>query len=418
MIGNLDSKHWLHMALLFGWLVMCIACGENSGASDSPDRLRSTPPDPSTETAGRTPKTAALDYHPRTPEDRQEPGTIEVPPSSTQAPQNRWVIVAVGDLLFHGRLQRQAYGHADGFRSVFADYKDVLSEADITYGNLEGTIATGLTRTGPTPRDPGLKFDGRVYTGYPTFNYHARLGTDLAHLGFDVLSTANNHSLDRKHAGLLATLKALHSEGLRTTGTRSGSDEPWHALVELPGLRVAFLACTERSNIASKKPESLLRCGKGAKVAHLIQGLSDDPKIDLVIVTPHWGQEFSSQPNSMQEELAQMWVNAGAQIVVGSHPHVLQPGRWIRNTKGARAYVAYSLGNFCSGMDRINRRLTVALELHVERGSDGRVALQEVRPIPGRMHLSSQPYRVERLDSAGHELKLRTEILGLFKDVH
>ena len=106
-------------------------------------------------------------------------------------------IAAVGDVLLHGPLQKQAYAARDAHHSLWKNVEPLLSRADLTYGNLEGPCADGMTTSGTAP-DPGKVFDQRVYSSYPQFNYHPSLIDSLKESGFDVVSTANNHALDRR----------------------------------------------------------------------------------------------------------------------------------------------------------------------------------------------------------------------------
>ena len=357
-----------------------------------------------------------METHPRdkAPSPTAETTTASAQDTESQPQTNqggRWVIAMVGDLLFHKRLQRQAYRARRGFLTIFEEFLPSLRAADITYGNLEGTIAPELTRLGRRVPGVGRTYDGVVYTAFPTFNYHRRLAKDLADAGFDVVSTANNHGWDRRLPGALATLKELASQGVAATGTRASHSAPWHVIVERNGLRAAFIACAERSNLTPEVEGHLLMCGDGATVAARITELVARSDVDVVLVTPHWGLQYRSTPTATQQALGRRWIEAGATVVAGAHPHVLQPGEWVTRRDGSRGYIAYSLGNFCSTMNRVPRRLTALLEVHLERQQNGDVALKHVTPIPGRMRLGHVPLQVlnlnERRRGEAHRQRVR-----------
>ncbi len=130
-------------------------------------------------------------------------------------------ITAVGDVLLHSPLQRRGYGDGDGFRGIWRVMEPFFRAADIAYANLEGPVAPGMTRGFTQSRDPGPVFDGRVHTSYPLFNYHPRVISDLKNAGINLVSTANNHALDRGSRGANLTIQALKAAKLAYMGTIS-----------------------------------------------------------------------------------------------------------------------------------------------------------------------------------------------------
>src|SRR5262245_7726551 len=148
-------------------------------------------------------------------------------------PGPRAIIAAVGDVLVHPELQRQAFRARDRYRVLWNGVEDLLARADVTYANLEGPTARGITRDFELVDDPGPRFDNRVYTGYALFNYHPALIEALGRSGVDLVSTANNHALDRGPLGIDRTIDALDEAGMNHTGThREGEDGAWHTVTE------------------------------------------------------------------------------------------------------------------------------------------------------------------------------------------
>ncbi len=281
--------------------------------------------------------------------------------------QDRIVVAAVGDLLMHRELQQQAMAAPDGFGELWTGVADVLAAADVTVANLEGPAAFGLARDGREHRDPGLVFDDIVYTGWNRFNINPSIAGDLRASGFDLVSTANNHALDRGALGIDRTLDALDAAGLAHTGTRrQGSLAPWHTVTWTGGVQIAWLACATHTNHLPDPRRQVLRCSAAEAI---VSDLSR--RVDAVIVTPHWGAEYVARPNGKQRRLARRWLEAGATAVIGSHPHVLQPAARHRTRDGRDGYVLYSLGNFVSHQRQLPRRTSVVAVLTLSRDAGG-----------------------------------------------
>lgn len=248
----------------------------------------------------------------------------------------RLTLVAVGDLLMHHDVKRAAAENPGGFQALWADLEPIFKGADLVFGNLETPIA-------PTSGAPGRPF---------VFNAPAELPPALKASGFTLLSTANNHAYDQGSQGVLETLERLESAGLMAVGSgrdRQQAETP--RILERRGLKIAFLAYTDLFNI------DLNREGKGPWVARLRENQASEAvhsarrSADLVIVSLHWGQEYEHHPQARQREIAAKLIEAGADLILGHHPHVLQPLEWIE-VKDRKGAVAFSLGNFISNQDR------------------------------------------------------------------
>lgn len=333
---------------------------------------------------------------------------------------DRLTIAAVGDVLLHGPLQKQAYASDGRFRSLWSSVEDVLGAADVTYANLEGPTAPGVNGSGQAVTDPGPTFDGVVYSSYPMFNYHPSLIDDLRTSGVDVVSTANNHSLDRRALGIDRTVDELRARGLAFTGTRK-RNETWqrYVLTEHKGFRLAWLACTFSTNGVSDSADQVTSCyAERQELLSLVTELSGRNDVDAVIVTPHWGEEYSANPASQEIKLAHDFLDAGATAVLGSHPHVLQPWQKYVTRDGRETVVIYSLGNFVSNQSQLARRSTLAMRLGLTRRSDGSVVVNGVRYVPLHMtHHANGWLSLEALDRTGgngDSRKLTVSMFGLW----
>ncbi|MCA0205675.1 MAG: CapA family protein [Proteobacteria bacterium] len=277
-------------------------------------------------------------------------------------------VAVVGDVLIHQALAVQ--GYARGFGTIWGAAEPWVRRADLAIANLEGPVAPGLTAGGARLPDPGPVFDGRVHTGYPRFNYHRALLQDLARAGFDVVTTANNHALDRGSAGVNATLEALEAAGLDAVGSGAPGGPRWQPLrLRSPAGRLSLLACSFSTNGIADPGRQIARCyddraGLLAAVrAEVASGAG-------VIVLPHWGQEYQTRPDSAQRSLARDLALAGAMAVIGTHPHVPQPWEVLESPLGP-ALIVYSTGNFVAAQPPLERSTAPMVWLELCRGASG-----------------------------------------------
>lgn len=292
-----------------------------------------------------------------------------------------------GDVLLHDFIQAEAASRPEGFALAFAPVAAFLSRAAVTVVNLEGPAARNISPSLREVADPGTLFDGRVYSGFPRFNYHPSIAGVLRDAGVDVIQTANNHAMDRGAIGADLTLSALTEAGLGTTGTYPrGSAASWHHVRQVSGHNVAFLACTFSTNGLRDPANQVLNCYSNTpSIPTLIQSLIALQSVDAVILLPHWGTEYSAYPNARQRRLAQAAADAGAAAIVGAHPHILQPIETLTTRDGRQVPVAYSLGNLISSQWRLERRTGAILYLDLTTNTRGQVVATAPRYLPTRV---------------------------------
>lgn len=290
----------------------------------------------------------------------------------------RITIAAVGDLLFHNALQREALAPKGTYRQFWSALEPVLRGADITYGNLEGPVAEGVSLVGRAMKGIDRRWDGNVYgapRGALNFNYHPSLVGDLKQSGFDVVSTANNHAADRGALGMDRTVEALRSGDLAFTGTRSRGDYPdqrWAVKTRANGFTVAWIACTYSTNGMPDRSAQALNCYRDRdRVMEEVRWNAADPDVDAVILTPHWGIEKSPSPLKSDQEYARAAIGAGASAVIGTHPHVLQGWEKVRAEDGRDGLVVYSTGNFISNQVSDDQRTGIVALLELTRRETG-----------------------------------------------
>ena len=321
-------------------------------------------------------------------------------------------IAAVGDVLLHSPLQQQAYASPEGHHSLWKNVEPLLSRADLTYANLEGPCAEGLATTGESA-DPGKRFDNKVYSSYPQFNYHPSLIGSLKESGIDFVSTANNHALDRRWAGADRTIKNLKEAGLAFAGTKASTDASpsWYTITEAKGVKVAWVACSFSTNGIPDTKSQVLHCYEDkATLLSTIRGLAGRPReVDAIIVTPHWGVEYNHAPEQQEKNLAHEMLDAGATAVFGGHPHVVQPWEKYTTRDGREGFVIYSLGNFVSGQSGVAKSSSEILYVGLTKGTDGKVTVNGVRHMPLQMKQSPS---WTTMPATGDSLALTTKILG------
>lgn len=293
-------------------------------------------------------------------------------------------IAAVGDVLLHRPLQVRAA--KAGFETLWSQATAQLKSADISYANIEGPIAEGVTRGGWIINNAD-SLNPEVYTSYPRFNYPPKLASALKASGIDIVSTANNHTLDRYSLGVDKTIDSLDKAGLPFVGTRKkNSDNDFFQIVKAKGFRLAWIACTQDTNGIKDKNKQVLYCYKKADRRYILDLISKlKGMVDGIVVSPHWGTQYSHTPNRLQKKFAKQILEAGATAIIGSHPHVVQPIKQHKTKDGRKTLVAYSLGNFVSFQGTPKNRSTVILNFALSPGANEKLELCALQYQPAYM---------------------------------
>ncbi len=261
-------------------------------------------------------------------------------PVTTQPPvtEKRVSILAVGDNLIHEAVftdakNRAADGAAYDFVPMYADVAETIAGADVAFINHECPIAGN---------DKGI-------SGYPTFNSPTEAGQALCDVGFDVINLANNHILDKRADGARATVEYVQSLPVTVIGAyRDEADREDLRITEVNGVRIAWLSYFD-ATILGYSPNTtgveIAFMGDEAKIREEIQNAGKNA--DFVIVSAHWGREQYAVTDE-QKRMAALMSEAGADVILGHHSHIIQPVEWHENTDGSRTLIVYSLGNFLS----------------------------------------------------------------------
>ena len=263
-------------------------------------------------------------------------------------------LLFVGDLMQH-QAQINAALRTDSsydYTRCFSLVKERISRADLAIGNLEVTLG------------------GKPYRGYPQFSAPDEFLHAIKDAGFDILTTANNHSLDRRRRGLERTLTLIDSIGLTAVGTYRSEEDRNHRyplIVEKNGIRIALLCATYGTNGIATTPPNIVNSLSRKELANDIQR-ARAMKPNVIIALMHWGTEYQQTPNEEQVELAQWLINQGVDHIIGSHPHVIQPIKMIPHAEYPTQHaVVYSLGNYVSNMSITHGDVGMAVELTIEK---------------------------------------------------
>lgn len=334
-------------------------------------------------------------------------------------------ISAVGDIMVHSTQLSSAYHSkckCHNFHPVFRFVREHLIGSDIAIGNLETTL-------------PG---EAKLFSGYPQFGAPDELIDALKTIGFDILTTSNNHSVDKGSKGIDHTIDTLDKKGIKHLGTYKSLEEFEKnriLLYKVKDISIAFLSYTYGTNGIQIPKEKVVNIIDKPRISEDIQ-LARKQKPDLIIVCFHFGTEYARLPDKFQKEIVDFTIQEGADIILGGHPHVLQPYEleWIKDKYGIKKQrlILYSLGNFVSG--QIKRYTTGGMIFNFkltkkEDAGRSEIFIQDLGYIPVFVYVSNDKtgfqynlLPVEKFLKNDQELKLTANahksMLEFYKDTN
>lgn len=301
----------------------------------------------------------------------------EMPIEVVDVPEDSFAtIVSFGDTLCHKPLFNAAYNKKIGiydFSPMFKYVEKYFKNSTINIGNCESPMA-------------GAE---KGYSGYPRFNAPEHLAIDLKELGVDIMTTANNHSLDKGFSGLESTLNFLDESEIAHVGTARTEEEQNTILFkDLNGIKTAFLAYTYGTNgitVPKDKKFCINLIDKDFMLKQINQAKEEGA--ELIVVSMHWGIEYQTTENVEQDKLAEFLIKNGVDIILGSHPHVLQPMKMLKvetnEGEEKEGLVIFSQGNFFSNQSQENTQNTAIFNIQVKKsGETGKVTVENVTYIP------------------------------------
>lgn len=298
----------------------------------------------------------------------------QAPPEQDREPATLTLAV-VGDIMMHSPQFPAYYNAQTGlydFTPYFTSVKPYIESSDLAWANLETPLLGGE----------------QVYTGYPMFNAPPELADALQWSGFDIVTTANNHALDRRAKGVTKTLEVLKSRGLITRGTY---ESQWSAsqvtLVEKNGIKLGILAYTYGTN-GIPLPKDQPYMVDLIQEDKILQDIANTRAAgaDAIAVALHFGNEYEDVPNETQKRLARNLVAGGADLILGSHPHVLQPYERIQvqepDGSTREAVIMYSLGNFISNQRGEQKDVGCIFQVTFQKDHLGHTAIIDTSALP------------------------------------
>ncbi len=344
----------------------------------SPDTDETDAPDTTVKDTEKVPET-----------EEPAPGT---PPTYAGEEVARISFVAAGDNVIHKciwrdaeiRAQQTGYKRAFDFKPTYADVTSYIKSFDLAFVNQE-TILGGVE----------LELQS-----YPDFNSPTEVGLDLKELGFDIVNIATNHMADQSDEGLLNTIELFESsamDGVTLLGAyQNREDYDNIRTVNKEGVEIALLSYTYGANGKSYTSGSELVIPRINDKDMIRQCALAEEAGDITVVSVHWGHENDSKPTAEQRRVAQLLAENGADVIIGHHPHVLQPIEWIETDHGY-TLVIYSLGNLISGMAEWENMLGGFASFDIVAYSDGTISVENVKFVPtafyfGANHLGSHLY--------------------------
>lgn len=276
---------------------------------------------------------------------------------------NELSLVMVGDCLIHRFVYTDALNE-DGtysFDKMFTEVSDLIKDHDLAFYNQESIIGGKVL---------GL-------SAYPRFNSPEEIGDSMVNLGFNLVSLANNHTMDKGEQGVINSVNYWKTKpGVYYTGQALSEEDRENniKILEKNGIKYAFFAYTTVTNglLPPAGKEYLTNIYSKEKVQNDINKVKD--KVDLIIVSMHWGEEYTTNPSSNQKQVAKELSEMGVNLVVGNHAHSLQPVEMIGDT-----LVFYALGNFISAQDTIDKQTGAVITLNIKKENSGKITFNNIK---------------------------------------
>ncbi len=321
---------------------------------------------------------AANGINGKAPEPQEE--TVEVQDVPETPPDTVSTLCVAGDIVMHMPIVNNAYdseAEKYDFTYLFDQVKHYYEDADCAVACLETT------------------FNGPPYSGYPQFCAPDELAADLKTVGFDLLSTVGNHSMDTYFDGLVRTLDVLDAAGMQHIGTYRTEEEAGQIkVIDVGGIKMALIGYTYGTNgiPLGDHPYAVNVFAEDYTEESVdidYERIADDLEkakntgADFIAVYMHWGQEYSTTPSEQQKELADYLFEHGATLVLGGHVHVPQPMETRALPDGRTGYLCYCLGNFISNQFDRYTNLTAAANIELTKnGETGAVTVSNVSYVP------------------------------------
>lgn len=326
----------------------------------------------------------------------KEKEVAQDPPKQEEPKEIRVSFLAVGDNLIHNTVywdpNCQMSDGSWNYEAMYEPIKPYLEGVDVKNINQETPLGG---------RELGL-------SNYPMFNGPAEIGTAVVQTGFNWVSQASNHALDAGEAGILNQVSLWDEHNIMHTGmNRSQEEADALRIMEVNGMKIGLLNYTYGLNGLSTPSgkEYLVNVIDEAKIKADIAKLK--PNCDVMIASMHWGQEYQYQENEEQRALAQMLSDEGVSVIIGAHPHVIEPATYLTSKDGNKTLVYYSLGNFISSQDSGDTMLGGMAKWNIvmnEKTRETRIEEAQFYPTVTQFNSAMQDFHVYLLQDYSDDL--------------
>ena len=280
-------------------------------------------------------------------------------PSPTPRPADTVSFVAAGDNLIHASIYLQAAARStDGtydFDYAYANTEDYFDDFDVRFINQETLVNNACPPS-----------------HYPQFSTPVELGEKILDMGFNVIATSNNHSYDKGVPGIKSSLEYWNSKDVINTGFYTGNDDIDIKYLTVNNIKMSFLAYTYGTNGLSIYDETspyIIRADDFDTIERQVNIAKENS--DIVIVSCHWGTEDTNVVNTYQKTVAEKLNKMGVDVIIGTHPHVIQSVEWFTNEENDnKTLICYSLGNFISAQSRANNMIGGLFQFNIIKSYD------------------------------------------------
>lgn len=307
----------------------------------------------------------------------------ESTPLPTAQPADTVKFIAAGDNLIHGSIYLQAARRSnDGtydFDAAYANTEDYFDNFDVKFINQETLVNSAYPPS-----------------TYPQFSSPVQLGDKVVDMGFNVIGTSNNHSYDKGIVGIASSIEYWDSKDVTHMGFYTGNDDYDIKYLTVNNIKMAFLAYTYGTNglsIDTSSSAYIIHPDDFDTVSRQVAKAKENS--DIVIVSCHWGYEDTNEVNDYQKLVAQKLNEMGVDVIIGTHPHVIQTVEWYENAEsGHRTLICYSLGNFISAQSKANNMIGGLFQFNIVKTYDldgnAEISLEEPYFVPTITHYDTE----------------------------
>lgn len=287
-------------------------------------------------------------------------------------------LIMTGDALIHGAIYQDAYrNNVYDFRPMLSLIKPIVTKYDLAFYNQE-TILGGT--------ELGL-------STYPTFNSPYEVGDAFIDAGFNIVSLANNHTLDRGEKAIINSRNYWNAKDVMVNGSANSMDERNNIQIkEKNNIKYAMIAYTTTTNGIIRRKDEFVNIYSNEQAKIDIESVRS--KVDVLMVSMHWGEEYTKNETRGQRDIANYLSSLGVDVIIGTHPHVIEPIEYIGNT-----LVIYSLGNFISAQVGMDRLTGMMVSMQIEKTTfEGASTLSFSDPSVELIYTYSRTYNGKRMD--------------------